>query len=91
LTLVGELAGRHVAKLGTLTYITEPNPQIMGVDTIRLGSAELGTERLIAIAGFKWNPAATWLLSGSVVRPLTTTGLNAAWTPSVTLDYSFGR
>jgi hypothetical protein len=91
LTLVGELAGRHVAKLGTLTYITEPNPQIMGVDTVRLGSAELGTERLIAIAGFKWNPAATWLLSGSVVRPLTTTGLNAAWTPSVTLDYSFGR
>ena len=91
LTLVGELTGSHVAKLGTLTYITEPNPQIAGVDTVRLGSAELGTERLIAIAGFKWNPAATWLLSGSVVRPLTTTGLNAPWTDSVTLDYSFGR
>jgi hypothetical protein len=62
----------------------------MGVDTVRLGSAELGADRLIAIAGFKWNPAATWLLSGSVARPLTTTGLNAVWTPSVTLDYSFG-
>jgi Putative MetA-pathway of phenol degradation len=91
LTLVGEVNGRHVAKLGTLTDITEPNPQIPGVDTVRLGSTALGAERVIAIAGFKWNPAGTWLLSANVVRPLTTTGLNAAWTPSVTLDYSFGR
>jgi hypothetical protein len=91
LTLVGELSGRHVAKLGTLTYLTEPNPTIPGVDTVRLGSTGLATERLDAIAGFKWNPAATWLLSVNVVRALTTTGLNASWTPGVTLDYSFGR
>jgi hypothetical protein len=91
LTLVGELVGRHVAKLGTLTYLTEPNPRIRGVDTVRLASAGLRTGRLIAVAGFKWNPVATWLLSCNVVRPLTTTGLNAPWTPSVTLDYSFGR
>jgi Putative MetA-pathway of phenol degradation len=90
-TLVGELAGRYVAKLGTLTDITEPNPQIPGVDTVRLASTGLATDSLTAIAGFKWNPAATWLLSANVVRPLTTTGLNASWTPSVTLEYSFGR
>ena len=91
LTLVGELSGRHVATLGTVTDITEPNPTIAGVDTVRLGSTGLGTGHLDAIAGFKWNPAATWLLSVNVARPLTTTGLNASWTPGVTLDYSFGR
>jgi hypothetical protein len=91
LTLIGELSGRHVAQLGALTYITEPNPQIPGVDTVRLGSTGLGSDRVVGIGGFKWNPASTWLLTAYVVRPLTTTGLNALWTPSVTLDYSFGR
>jgi len=48
-------------------------------------------DRVVAVAGFKWNIAATLLLSGYVVRPITTTGLNAHWIPSLTLDYSFGR
>jgi hypothetical protein len=91
LTLVGEVLGRHVAKLGTLGETTEPNPTLAGVDTIRLAAVGQGAERVVVVGGFKWNLAATWLLSGYVARPVTTTGLNARWIPSLTLDYSFGR
>jgi hypothetical protein len=90
-TLVGELVGRHVAKLGRLSETSEPNRTIAGVDTIRLASVGKGAERVVAVAGFKWNLIATFLLSGYIVRPLTTTGLNARWVPSLTVDYSFGR
>jgi hypothetical protein len=91
LTLIGEVSGRRIAKLGSLGNTTEPNPTIAGVDTIRLTSAGQGTDRVVVVGGFKWNLAATWLLSGYIIRPVTTTGLNAPWIPSVTFDYSFGR
>jgi hypothetical protein len=91
LTWVGEVLGRHVAQPGRLIEITEPNPRIAGVDTIRLTSTAGGTHRILAVAGVKWNFAATWLLSGSVIRPLTTAGLNASWIPTLTVDYSFSR
>lgn len=89
LTLVGEINGRWIASLGRLTDITEPRPGLVGVDTIRLSSVPEGGERIVAVAGFKWNVAATWLLSGSVIRPVTSVGLNARWTPTLTLDYAF--
>ena len=81
--------GRHVAQLGRLIETTDPNPRLPGVDTIRLSSAAEGTNRIFAVAGIKWNFASTWLLSGSVIRPLTRSGLNAPWIPTVTFDYSF--
>lgn len=90
-TLVGEVAGRHLAKLGRLSNTTEPNPMVPGVETIRLTTVGGGTDTIVGVAGFKWNLGATWLLSGYVLRPITTTGLNARWVPSLTLDYSFGR
>jgi hypothetical protein len=90
-TLVGEVDGRHVAKLGHLGDKTEPNPSVPGVETIRITTVGQGTDAIIAVAGFKWNLGATWLLSGYLLRPITTTGLNAPWVPSLTLDYSFGR
>jgi hypothetical protein len=43
------------------------------------------------VAGFKWNLASTWLVKVNVVRPITSAGLTAQWTPSVAFDYSFGR
>jgi hypothetical protein len=91
LTCVAEIAGRHANSLGTLTQTTSPNPGIPGVETIRLASLRQGTEHAVAIAGVKWNPSATWLVSANVVRALTTTGLSAAWIPTVSLDYSLGR
>jgi hypothetical protein len=91
LTWIGEIMGRRVAGLGAVGETTEPNPRLVGVDTIRLSSTSGGTNRVLAVTGVKWNFASTWLLSGSVIRPLTTGGLNASWVPTVTFDYSFSR
>jgi hypothetical protein len=44
----------------------------------------------VAVGGFKWNVTGTWLVTANVLRPLTDSGLNASWVPSVTFDYSFG-
>jgi len=89
LTLVGEIAGRHVEKLGTLTEVSEPNRQIAGADTIRLQTIGQGTAMIDVVAGFKWNLASTWLLSCEVLLPATKAGVTTRWTPSVALDYSF--
>jgi hypothetical protein len=61
------------------------------IDTVRLTSTTESTDRLLAVAGLKWNFRSTWLLSANVLRPLTTAGLNTDWTPTVTLEHSFGR
>jgi len=89
LTLVGEIAGRRLSSAGRLTETTEPHPGLAGVDTIRLTSVEGAAERVDGVVGFKWNVAATWLLSAHVVHPLTNSGLNAGWISTFGLDYSF--
>ena len=89
LTLVGELLGRRLNGVGQLEETTLPHPRLAGVDTIRLTSSGEAADRLVAVAGFKWNVASTWLLTANVLRPLTDVGLNAEWVPSVTFDYWF--
>ena len=89
LTLVGELLGRRLNGVGQLEQTTLPHPRLAGVDTIRLSSSGEAADRLVAVAGFKWNVASTWLLTANVLRPLTDVGLNAEWVPSVTFDYWF--
>lgn len=91
LTLVGEVYGRRLDGFGRLASTVVPHPRLAGVDTIRLTSTDDTTDRIVAVAGFKWNVVGTWLLNASVVRPLTDVGLNASWIPTVTFDYSFGR
>jgi hypothetical protein len=90
-TLVGELLGRRLKGVGRLTETTLPHPRLAGVDTIRLTSSEQSANRLVAVAGLKWNVASTWLLTANVLRPLTDVGLNAEWVPSITFDYWFGQ
>jgi hypothetical protein len=89
LTLVGELLGRRLKGVGRLAETTLPHPRLAGIDTIRLTSSSETADRLVAVAGFKWNVATTWLLTANVLRPLTDVGLNAEWVPSVTFDYWF--
>jgi hypothetical protein len=89
LTLVGELLGRRLNGVGQLEETTLPHPRLAGVDTIRLSSSGEVADRLVAVAGVKWNVASTWLLTANVLRPLTDVGLNAEWVPSVTFDYWF--
>jgi hypothetical protein len=88
-TLVGELLGRRLRAVGRLVETTLPHPRLAGVDTIRLTSSDETADRLLLVAGFKWNVASTWLLTANVLRPLTDVGLNASWVPSVTFDYWF--
>ena len=91
LTLVGELSGLRLGGLGRLAETTQPHPGLVGVDTIRLTGVEQTTDRILAVAGFKWNIANTWLLTANVRRPLTDVGLNAGWVPTITFDYAFGQ
>lgn len=88
-TLVGELLGRRLRGVGRLVETTLPHPRLAGVDTIRLTSSNETANHLVAVAGFKWNVASTWLLTANVLRPITDVGLNASWVPSVTFDYWF--
>lgn len=90
LTLIGEILGRRLS-LGQLTEATTPHPQLTGVDTIRLTSIANNASRLVAVGGFKWNITDTWLFNASVLRPLTSAGLNAGWVPAFTFDYSLGQ
>ncbi len=90
-TIVGELSGLRLGGLGRLAETTQPHPGLVGVDTIRLTGVEETTNRILAVAGVKWNIADTWLVTANVRRPLTDVGLNAGWVPTITCDYSFGR
>jgi hypothetical protein len=91
LTLVAEMLGRRLSSIGRLTDTIEPNPRLIGVDVVRLTAVPQATDRIVAVAGLKYNMGATWLLSASVERPITTAGLNAGRVATLTLDYSFGR
>jgi hypothetical protein len=91
LTLVGERSGVSIAGVGRLVETTQAHPGLVGVDTIRLTGVEPTSDRIVAVAGFKWNVANTWLFTANVRRPLTDVGLNAGWVPTFTFDYSFGR
>jgi hypothetical protein len=90
-TLVGEVLARRSEGTQEISAVSAPHPRIAGVDTIRLmpsGNTRLST---IAVAGFKWNIAGTWLLHGNVLLPLSQRGLTARYTPTIALDYSFTR
>jgi hypothetical protein len=91
LTIVGEMSGLRIGALGRLADTTQPHPGLVGVDTIRLTRVEQTADRIVAVAGVKWNVASTWLFTANVRRPLTEVGLDAGWIPTITFDYSFGR
>jgi hypothetical protein len=90
LMFIGEIAGRRLGGVSTLTEISSPHPRLIGVRTIRLSATEGPSQRVVAIGGVKWNPVATWLVGANVVRRVTTGGLTAGWVPAVTLEYVFG-
>jgi hypothetical protein len=89
LTIVAEGVGRRLASVGRLTQVTVPHPRLIDVDTVRLTASDEATFRMVAVGGVKWNFFSTWTLSANVLRPLTNAGLNARWTPTISLDRSF--
>jgi hypothetical protein len=90
-TLIAELLGRRLESGGRITETVAAHPRLAGVETIRLTGVPEATYRALAVGGIKWNVAATWLVSASVLRPVTSTGLTADVIPSVVVEYSFGR
>jgi len=91
LTLVGEVLSQHVIGMPRITAAAEPHPRIQGVNTLRLVPSEEDQTAVYAVAGAKWNMAATWLLHAHVLFPLTDAGLTTRVTPTVTLEYAFTR
>ena len=90
-TFIAEMLGRRLESGGRITETVAPHPRLVGVETIRLTGVPEATYRALAVGSLKWNIADTWLVSASVLRPLTSTGLTATVIPSVAVEYSFGR
>lgn len=90
LTLVGEFIGRRINEGGRLTDVIQPHPSLIDVQTIRLNTTDQSTTRSLVSLGFRWNVAGAGLISGNVLRPISTAGLNANWRASITFDYSLG-
>ena len=88
-TLTGELAGRYLSELRPVVLTPAPHPSYSGVDTWRLTGGEPGRTIANAIAGFKWNPAGTFVIGAHLRWSLTSTGLRAPLTPSIGLEYAF--
>jgi len=90
ITVIGEYIGRRLGEGGRLTEVVESHPALAGVETIRLSATQEPTTRGLLTAGVRWNVGAKWLLSVSVMRAVTTAGLNARWVPAITFDYALG-
>ena len=90
-TLVGELVGRRLNSAGRLIEVISPHPALAGVETVRLSAVEQATNKVMAVAGFKWNARATWLVTANVARSLTTSGLTARWMSTIGAEYAFGE
>lgn len=91
LTLVGELLGRRIADVGSLTEERVPHPLIVGVDTIRLISTGESVNTAAVVLGAKWNVSDTWLANVNVSFPVTERGLRSRVVTVFGLDYTFER
>jgi hypothetical protein len=91
LTLSAEAVLRRIEALSSIHAVSQPNPSITGMDTIRLLPSGDSTTTATVVGGFRWNITGTWLLNGYVTVPVTRGGLNARPIPALALDYSFVR
>jgi hypothetical protein len=90
-SVIGELLGRRLTDLVTVGDVYAAHPVLAGVETMRWLPGERGVHTAFLVAGAKWNVGGAWLVSTHVLTRLTETGLRARFTPSLSLDYAFGR
>ncbi len=88
-TVSGEVLGRRVSELRDLDFVSAPHPVYQGVDTFRLVAGDGDNTAIHLVAGVKWNVARTMVLGGHVRWSATSSGLTAAVTPSLALEYAF--
>lgn len=90
-TVIGELLGRWIDTPSGIVPVSSINPNITGVQTIRLLPGSTGMNIITVVPGLKWNLTETWVLAVNASIPLTKAGLTAPFTPFVGLDYAFSR
>lgn len=88
-TVIGEVLGRWIDTPGHIVAESSANQSLPGVQTVRLVPDTSTLRTLIAVPGLKWNISDTWVLAANVTVPLTSSGLTAAVTPFVGLDYAW--
>jgi hypothetical protein len=91
ITLVSEVTGRWLSDLSVLQDVYQPHSIVDGAETMRWLPVETGVHTAFFVGGAKWNIAGTLLANVSLLVRLTDTGLRARVTPSISLDYAFGR
>ncbi len=90
-TVTGELIGRWLDVASGIVPVASPNPNIAGVNTVRLLPVGTGLHIISAAPGVKWNVSDTWVLAANVMIPLVKRGLTTPVTPFVGIDYAFGK
>lgn len=90
-TLLAEVAGRHLTGIGRLTGQREPHPTVVGVDTFRLITSGASVNSGVVSGGVRWNVAGAWLINGGVTVPVVNHGLRPTPTILVGLERAFGR
>lgn len=90
-TLVGELVGSGLKGLVHLDTTTRAHPRLPNVSTQHLIGQESTVQRAQLVTGVKWSLGGSWLVSGNIVTPLTSGGMNPTWAPTLMVDYAFNR
>ena len=94
LTLIGDIVGRTLRDAGRLV-LSNKSFAFQGVTSVETGQFDEFEPRpghlhlMLGTAGFKFNPVGNWLVSASVLFPLTDAGLRSRITTVVGLDYAF--
>jgi hypothetical protein len=91
ITITGELLGRWIDSPGGIVPVSAVNPNLAGVQTIRVLPDASTLHTLTIVPGAKWNVSDMWVITGSVAVPLTKGGLTSPYTPIVGLEYAWGK
>ena len=94
LTIIGDVVGRTLRSSGRLDLQAKPF-EFQGATAVQTAQFNEFEPRsgnlnlLLATTGFKFNPAGNFLISASVLYPLTQAGLRSRLTTVVSFDYAF--
>jgi hypothetical protein len=90
-SVVGVLLWRRLTDLNTVADVYAAHPVLAGVETMRWLPDEHGVHTSFLVTGVKWNVGGAWLVNTHLLTRLTETGLRARFTPSLSLDFAFGK